>query len=364
VTDFRSLPCAAAALLLVAISACGPPAGKSPAGSSPNAGARVLSISANARSQPASATQDFVAAVDLAYNAGARGNFVSYTWKALEPKAGTWSFNDLRGAVDYLGDTRKTVLLVGIQVINTTARETPADLAGAAFDSAEMKARFRALINALKPIIGGRVKYLSIGNEVDVYLSSHPEQWAAYRAFYADAVKAVHASLPGIQVGVTTTFTSSQTQESKITELNAPSDVYMLTYYPLGASFRPRQPTTVDADITQMLRQAGARPLVLQEVGYPSATELGSSEKAQADFVSLLLDRWSAAGASRIPFLNFFLLHNLARETCDQLAAYYGLGGDANFKAYLCTLGLRRADGTPKSAWQALVSGAKKTGLP
>ncbi len=41
---------------------------------------------------------------------------------------------------------------------------------------------------------------------------------------------------------------------------------------------------------------------------------------------------------------------------CDQFAAYHGLPGQANFKAYLCSLGLRRVDGTPKLAWQAVLA--------
>jgi hypothetical protein len=73
------------------------------------------------------------------------------------------------------------------------------------FDSPKMIARFHALIDALAPIIDGHFLYMSIGNEVDVYLANKHE-WAAYKTFYDDAVVYVHQKLPGIKVGVTVTF--------------------------------------------------------------------------------------------------------------------------------------------------------------
>jgi hypothetical protein len=61
---------------------------------------------------------------------------------------------------------------------------------------------------------------------------------------------------------------------------------------------------------------AGSKPLVLQEFGYP------------AD------------------------------------AQYYGLPNSAEFKSYLCSIGLRKADGTPKAGWNAFTQAATDTGLP
>jgi hypothetical protein len=42
---------------------------------------------------------------------------------------------------------------------------------------------------------------------------------------------------------------------------------------------------------------------------------------------------------------------------CEEFGRYYGLPDDTNFKAYLCTLGLRQRDGTPKLGWKAFQKG-------
>ena len=97
---------------------------------------------------------------------------------------------------------------------------------------------------------------------------------------------------------------------------------------------------------------------MLQEVGYPSADLLNSSEAEQAQFVHSVFSAWKSAG-SAIPFLDFFLLHDLTDDFCSGLESYYGLQ-HPNFHAYLCTLGLRQSDGTPKLAWDAFADEAQQ----
>ncbi len=315
-------------------------------------GEQLLAISAVPRLQPAPKVQDYLDAVDLVQRAGAGASFESATWSDLDSPAGRAK---LTGSLDNMGNRHGFDLLLGVKVIDTTVKATPADLASAPFDSPELMRRFHALIDTLKPGINRRVRYLSIGNEVDAYLSAHPAQWEAYRGFYADAVGYVHSTLPGVSVGVTNTFEGARgPAASKVAELNRLSDVEILTYYPLGPGFVPRPPSTARADLAEMVALAGARPLVLQEVGYPSDARLSSSEQAQATFVAEVLTAWRAAGA-KVGLLNWFALHDLTPDLCDKLAGYYGLPKDPNFAAYLCSLGLRRADGTPKPAWQTLL---------
>jgi hypothetical protein len=316
-------------------------------------GARVLALSANA----AATSRDPFSGIRLALRAGIRGAFLSDTWSTLERTSGKYSFGDLNG-LGYLGDKLHLTLLLGIQVLNTTANEAPRDLQSVPFDSPALMNRFRRLLVAVRPYLNRHVEYLSIGNEVDVYLSAHPAQWDAYTRFYRSAVAEAHALAPWIKVGVTTTFDGLTSDAPRIRRLNSASDVQIMTYYPLGAHFAVRSPTSPLVDFRTMLSFTRGRPLVLQEVGYPSARRLNSSPTKQARFVRAVYRAWAQAG-SRIPFLNFFLLHDLTRPTCEQLGRYYGLS-DENFLAYLCSLGLRRADGSPKPAWTAFVDGAAR----
>jgi hypothetical protein len=280
------------------------------------------------------------------------GNFFSNPWSELEPSAGDFQLDDLVNGIDFFENAYDYTFLVGIQVLNTTDKETPPDLLDVPFDDPRMLRRFQALLDALLPHLTENVRYLSIGNEIDVYLETYQE-WDAYKVFYDGAVAYAHRVAPWIQVGVTATFGGAQTLTNKVRQLNESSDVFILTYYPLGAAFTGDDPAAPLDDFPTMVELAEGRPVILQEVGYVSAEMLNSSEAEQAEFVHHVFEAWQSVGGA-IPFLNYFLLHDLSEELCSSLEGYYGLE-HPNFHAFLCSLGLRQSDGTPKQGWQAFV---------
>lgn len=344
-------------LLLIAVAACGSDS------SAPGARGHVLSISTTPRQLPPPTQSDFVAAFDLVYGAGARGQLITATWKELEPTPGAIDVSPLVGQLDYGGD-REPTIYVGIQVINTVAKEVPLDLADSAFDAATMRARFHALIDAVAAALPARITYLSIGNEVDGYLQS-TNQWSSYRAFYEDALDYAHTKMPGVKVGVTGGYDGVVgTLHAQMAALNTRSDAIMLTYYPIGTDFQVGAPTITRTAFPAMLAVAGSRPLVIQELGYPASPLLGSSDAMQAAFFTDAISQWSMIDGSRMPYVNLFLLHDFTTEECDAFGDYYGIPHNAQFEAYLCTLGLRLADGTPRPAWSAVVNAAREAGLP
>lgn len=299
----------------------------------------------------------YVGAVDMAYNAGARGIELDKTWKDLEPSSGKFALDDLDMAANYMIGERGFEVLLNIQLINTVSRQMPADLEGKPFGSAVVRDRFHALIDAIAPHINPHFRYLAVGNEVDVYLATKNE-WKAYQTFYEDSVAYIHKVLPWIKVGVTNTFDGATARSGKeVAALNTASDVYIITYYPLGADFVVRSPESPLTDFPKLVALAGNRPLVLQEVGYPASETLSSSEQQQADFIRNAFKAWAAAG-DKIPWLDFYMLHDMPAQMCNDLSQYYRLPNSKNFKAYLCTLGLRKSNGTPRLAWQAFVDSA------
>ncbi len=60
---------------------------------------------------------------------------------------------EVKEGLNYLGNVRGLDLLLGLQVINTTAREAPSDLATLPFDAMAMKKRFHILIGVLRPYL-------------------------------------------------------------------------------------------------------------------------------------------------------------------------------------------------------------------
>lgn len=356
----RNFARAATASLLIACAGCG---GSSGTSSPPPPDHRVLGLAANPRGVPPPTQQDYLDAVNLAINAGARGIVETNTWSSLEPAPGQYALQNLQNDLTFQAQEGFEIYL-GIQVINTVPKEVPADLMNVAWDDPQMKARFHSLLDAIRPLLNSHVAFLSIGNEVDVYLTQHPSEWVAYESFFEDALSYVHQTMPGIAAGVTTTFGgASGAGSANVAALNTKSDVWMLTYYPLGAGYVVEPAQSPVTDFQTMLGLAGTKNVVLQEVGYPSAAILSSSEANQAAFVTAFFQAWQTAG-QRIPFLSFFLLHDLTPDVCAQLNAYYQVPPDAAFQAYLCTLGLRRDDDTVKASWQAFLNGAAADGFP
>ncbi len=360
-----------AALLLLA---CGGGGG----GSEPAPALRpgVLAISASPRLEPWPATPQAYLdatsqATQLVQDAGARGQMSTWTWKALEPTAGQYDAQKLAelDAAVAGATSRGLVLYVGLQLINTSVLELPAGLSDTAFDGSVLQNRFKALLDRVITPHRGRIRYLSIGNEVDAWLRANPAQWPRYRSFFAAMVAYAHQLDPAIQVGVTGTADAALVQSAaELRALNAAADVVILTYYPLtfsasGVTVRnPQQ--VVAADFAAMRGFAVGKPLVLQEVGFPAAAGNGSSQALQSAFVSQVFAAWRQPGAAPIPFLNFFLLHDFTPQMCADFGVYYGAAGQQSFIDFLCSLGLRQADGTPRAAWAVLQAEARAAGLP
>jgi len=327
---------------------------------------KVLSLSASVVSAPPPANdadllQRYLDANQLARDAGARGQFLSWRWSELESTLGNYDtavLDNFNGAMNFAAQ-QGLVQLLGLQVINTVTREVPAELVDAEWDSAAMINAFTGLLDQLLPAMQGRITYLSIGNEVDVYFENgHLDELAAYRNFVDTIQNYLRSRLPQAQIGITVTaggWLGSQVQYWL--DLTAHTDVIITTYYPLKQDFAVRVPAVAAADIPNLLAQVTDKPWVFQEVGYPSSVTGGSSEATQTEFVRRVFAAWRDSG-DRIPFLNWFLLHDLPQDLVDQLVIYYGQDSgvnSANFRAYLDSLGLRQRDGTPKNAWPAFV---------
>jgi hypothetical protein len=270
-----------------------------------------------------------------------------------------YTLNKLTSVLD---GTRQQEILVNIKVIDTTNKSTPAFLQNVGFESPVMRTEFHNLIDQLAPRLSGQVKYLSVGNEVDVWLSQHPEQWPAYTAFFLDAVSYIHTVMPNVLVGVTGTYDGYVGPDAAhMAALTTAADALIATYYPINGYFVPRAPSVALTELPQLAALAGGKPLVMQEIGYPSASALGSSEQAQAQFINNVFQAWRGLGSQAL-FVNFVMLHDTTPAVCTQYAQYYGVAGLGanvnNWKAYFCSLGLRRSGGQAKPGWNVFLTQA------
>lgn len=347
------------------LTACdgGSGSGGSDTETTPTPPAPVLSVSAYYYTDPPAASDmewfvRYLQAFALARDAGATGQFQSYRWSELEPHVGQYNQAKLSEFASTMQSAQQNGLtqLLGIQIINTVKREVPAELATTAWNDPAMINALRNLFNQLLPHMHGRVHYLSIGNEVDPYFfNGRMNEMPAYAELFSTVRTHLRPHMPTLNVGITVTaggWLGSNVQS--LLDLQQNADVMITTYYPLNADFSVQPPTAPAADFPALLQLAGNKPLVLQEVGYPSATLLGSSEAAQAEFIHQVFAAWRDSDG-RVPFLNLFLLHDFASALVDELVIYYG-SNNTNFRAYLDTLGLRHRNNSDKPAWQAVRS--------
>jgi hypothetical protein len=321
---------------------------------------RVLAITPTPKGGPPLTPPAVMAALALAQKAGVNGDQLSNKWNDLETSPGVYNISDPQGGVSFIGDSLGWQLMYTLSVIDTIARQVPADLMNTAWDSPEMESRFHALIDALMPVLSDpHMAYVSVGNEVDIHFILEQDDPVAYGNFYADAVNYIHSKVPGLKVGVTSTFTgASGVAQQLVQDLNAPSDVFILTYYPTHDDNIANPPTAPLADFATMVQLAHGLPVILQEVGYPSAALCSSSPKQQAKFVNNVYAAWDQQ-ASSIPFLSFSQMHDMGTNWCSYLEDYYGIH-DPQFEAFICSIGLRYVNGRPKAGWGRFVAGARK----
>lgn len=344
----RSAAVVAVALAPILTGACGT-SGVTPTTPSVT-GQPVFAVAASVRTTPAPQLADYVAAIDTTLALGARGIVQTWTWSALEADSAALNARKVIDDVRY-ARSRGLQVFAGIQIINTVRREVPSDLATLSWSDPRMLRRFERLLDALAPVLGD-ITYLSIGNEIGTYLGQSNE-WPAYTTFFEQAAAAVKRRAPAIKVGATIEYDQAMSQSARARAIIALSDVAIFTHYPFAGVFTVSPPTVTRTTFDNMIQLAGSKPVVLQELGYPASALNGSSDAQQAEFFRDAIAQWKLRSA-RMPFVSLFLLHDLPSQQCADLGGYYNLPNQPAFTAFLCSLGLRRADGTARPAFAAV----------
>lgn len=301
--------------------------------------------------------ENYLDALTKSREAGGTITLTAPTWREMEPTPGVFEMDGaLGGSLYAVTQGMGQAHYLGIQLINTTTRELPTDLQGLAWDDPVLLARFKKLMLALRSkglVLNG----VSVGNEVDVYFDSHPLELPAYLRFLKNAKSAIKALFPGMRVGTTVTFEGLKAgRNTTIGALVNASDLVFYTYYPVvGLQLLPLEDASLH--LQAMVTAAQGKPIVLQELGYPASTNLGSSEIRQSMFFSQVLPLLKQSSQMEASFI--YGLHDLSAPYCDMLVSYHGGAAYAQvyqdlLKDTLCTLGLRHSDGTPRPSFDTV----------
>jgi len=290
--------------------------------------------------------------------AGSTSTSLSVYWDDVEQSAGIYAPEiNYMAIAEIFYPPFDIAITHSFSVIDTTNKRLPADLSGRAFDDPEVISRFNAMLDwAATQMPSVNLHVISIGNEVDVYLNAHPEEWPAWQTFFTATAAHARTLWPNAVIGckATNAGLSEEPSRSELQMLNQESDAVFVTWYGIDESFNALLPNSIASAFTSLVGLAEGKPLRILELGYPSATELGGSEQKQADFIVETFKAWDQF-AAEIPHIEFFALHDFAPELVDELEDYYGLQDD-RFAAYLGTLGLRTWSNRDKLAWPTFIN--------
>jgi hypothetical protein len=291
---------------------------------------------------------DFIKELRFQLRLGLNGSLGSFKWEDLEPPQGE---RNLKALNDYLGllPIMEADSAVTIQTIDTTNRTVPADLPQN-WDDPLMLARWDSLLNQIIPALGRHVKYVSLGNEVDVRLLANPGELKGYKTFLNRGSETIQKLRSDLKVGVTITADTIFTKPQWVLDLTKEMDLLFVTYYAVGQGFKVKTPAEIQTDLNKLLAFDPARKMIISEIGMPASQIIGGSEAKQAAFVSQVFKTFSGKG-TKVPLLAWFITTDFSPPLVDLLQTYYGLK-DPSFAAYLATLGLKDHTGKPRLAYK------------
>lgn len=260
-----------------------------------------------------------------------------------------------------------------LKMIDTNWKPAPKDLETKSFDDPAVLKRFDALIEAIaaEPSTK-RITHILLGNEIDGYLSQHPEEIEAFEIFYNRALLQIHNKLPGVKVG--TIFTAGGVLGNIdifnfFNKINRYSDFIDYTYYPvyglergnMSPAWQMQPISEIEDSLVKLAKLSGNKSFAFTEIGYSASPLNNSTEEKQAAFVREMFKVLTPyQKISQIEFLLYHNMYDYAPGICEPYAKQQGVSSDA-ICDFMENLGLRSYEtGKPRKAWDTFVEGVKE----
>jgi hypothetical protein len=200
-------------------------------------------------------------------------------------------------------------------------------------------------------------EYYFIGGEVDIYLNNHRDEIPAFQAVLAEAYQAVKEARPETQVGLVVTYHYARDYDALdiIRTLAPDCDILGYTVHPHLENFSYRDISRGLEYLNEVSDVVPGKPFAIIETCWSSSPLLESSEAMQAEFVH---DFFSFVESSGAEFVIWFSLNDQC--DCSEAArihlepvpeSSYTEDYVRFFEEFMCSPGIKYADGTPKQAW-------------
>ncbi len=235
----------------------------------------------------------------------------------------------------------------------------PADLRTVPFDSAQMLERFEGFVAQAAERAGWKDSspIVVIGNEVNIFADSHPDELDAVLGFLAAGADAIRRHAPGARVVNTCTYDTISKRPDLVRALNASTDLAAFTWYELGPAPDFKLPGLSDmAEVVDRMEEAaGDKPVLIKEIGLPAAEILDSSEQIQARRVTEMFEVLSGRSRDRVVGAIWLCVDDWPVEPLREYVRHQFpfFDGNEEFLAFLTSNGIRTHDRRPKAGWQA-----------
>lgn len=323
-------------------------------------GNRILAIKVNLGEDG-----DFDQAFKMSLKAGSQTQVVPLDWNTFEVAPGLFkpTVNFLAIANRYY-PAHKMPIHLALRPLHTNQKVVPSDLIQRPFDDPQTIHRFKKLLDWIATQIPDvELTSLVIGAEIDIFMWGNKTRWQEWIHFYAAVAPYARKVFPGTLIASETTHGAfTGTDLERVRKLHQYSDAIGVSYYPMKPGLKGvLPPMAVHNDFGVAANAISGKPIIYYQIGYPSSTQLDSSEEQQAGFVSEAFRAWDQY-AGRILMLNFQWMHEIPPFGLDQFAEYYQ-HDSPEFRAFLGSLGLRGWSGQAKPAWLALKKEARRRGF-
>lgn len=314
-------------------------------------------------------------AVTVAADSGMGAFNFSVDWAELEPQPGQYELAELKASLMWLNGLGIQPLL-NISFIDVTELTLPDDLLnedgdglidGMTFDDPVMLDRLNSLLDEVVPLLvehGGFL--LLLGNEVDAFFYEVPSVDPEAYVRLIDAARShVHVTQPELAVGVTLTGTEVLAEGDIFQLLRPATDIIPFNFYPIdwwsADWYTVFDLEDISGYIDQFMQIYGNAPVVIQELGCPSAEANGSSLDYQAQCFEVMFEALQAY--PNVRYVTVFTLFDWDEAACDLVIDWFGLTEDElpdiyfdRWRGFLCTLGLLNPDFSPKPAWEVFLN--------
>jgi hypothetical protein len=293
---------------------------------------------------------------------GTRAVSFSVPWNELATNTGEFAIDAPAFArwAERLSVFRRADVRVGI-TLDIVEGELSSELAS--LGVSQRLAAARRMIDAVYSALGATLAYFGIGRDLDRYLARASQ---AERETFTNFVRELllyarqHADKPPqTAVGVLASCRGWSEPDPSLTELASVVDLPLVTFYPFTASFGVPSAERALVDLRSCLGVLGTRGsgrVALHEVAFPSAVQAQSSDELQGTFYELLVAELQSLKQA-VSFAAIRALNDGEIANCEVEAATFGQPPSSPLVPWLCSVGVRSDEGSPKAAFGSVLRG-------